>query len=175
MQSGHTDSANFEECEISFFALGYFAPPAGILMRPVSRGPPPGPRETSPSQKVYFHGGRSIPPGGPDLLRGPPVSSGLSRPVEPAGRQGRDADRPRPVIRRLRPGFSVQSKGERHAFPHVFPLCKIHCAQIFGPPRWGGPTVNQVTAPLCGCGGPSIALCWTNRFTERLLCVMFPL
>ena len=43
MQSGYTDSANFEECEISFFALGYFAPPAGILMRPVSRGPPPGP------------------------------------------------------------------------------------------------------------------------------------
>ena len=107
MQSGHTDSANFEECEISFFALGYFAPPAGISYEARFKGTSSG---TNPSQKVYFHDGRSIPPGGPDLLRGPPVSGGLSRPVEPAGRQGRDADRPRPVIRRLRPGFSVQSK-----------------------------------------------------------------
>ena len=42
MQSGHTDSANFEECEISFFALGYFAPPAGISYETRFKGAPSG-------------------------------------------------------------------------------------------------------------------------------------
>ena len=42
MQSGHTDSANFEECEISFFALGYFAPPADIPYETRFKGAPSG-------------------------------------------------------------------------------------------------------------------------------------
>ena len=64
MQSGHTDSANFEKSQISFSALGYFAPPADIPYETRFGGPLPGPRETNPSQEVYFHDGRSIQPGG---------------------------------------------------------------------------------------------------------------